>query len=86
MIATCLVRVHRDARESLSAGLGSVGLWGAAKGDGGADQPEVGEGVGEVAEELSAGADLLRVEAEVVGLGEHFLERQLRLFEPAGAG
>src|SRR6195256_4223687 len=53
--------------------------------DGGADHCEVGEGLGEVAEELAALADFLRVEPEMVRVGEHLLEDELRVLELPGS-
>src|SRR5687768_7405689 len=53
---------------------------------GGADQRQMGERLREVPELLAGGADLLGVEAEVVGVGEHLLERQPGLVHPARAG
>jgi hypothetical protein len=47
---------------------------------GGADERKVGERLGEVSLLLAGAADLLRVEAEVVGVGEHLLEREPCLF------
>src|SRR3954470_2307471 len=55
------------------------------EGVGGADQREVREGLGEVAELLAGRPDLLGVQAEVVGVGLHLLERQAGVVEPAGA-
>ena len=40
------------------------------------------EGLREVPQELAGRADLLGVEPEVVGVGEHFLEDEPRLVEP----
>src|SRR5207342_2874894 len=50
------------------------------------DQREMGERLWEVAERLPRRPDLLGVEAEVVGVGEHLLEGETRLVESAGAG
>src|SRR5690606_22094670 len=47
----------------------------------GADQPQVGERLGEVAEVLALGAELLRVESHVIGEAEHLGEREPRLAE-----
>src|SRR5215207_1985508 len=44
--------------------------------DGGVDQREVGERLGEVADPLAGGVDLLGIEAEVVCIGQHLRERQ----------
>src|SRR5215210_5558356 len=52
--------------------------------EGGAYEGEVGEGLREVAQSLAAGADLLRVEPQVVGVGKHLLEDQPCLVEPPG--
>jgi hypothetical protein len=46
----------------------------------------VREGLGEVAELLARRADLLRVQPDVVGVGEHLLEGQPRLVESPGPG
>ncbi|GAA3120699.1 hypothetical protein GCM10020254_79850 [Streptomyces goshikiensis] len=54
--------------------------------EGGADQREVGEGLGEVAQLFSGRADLLREQTEVVGVGEHLLEGEPGLLQPARAG
>src|SRR6476620_10973641 len=54
--------------------------------DRGADQREVGEGLGEVALLLAGAADLLGVEAHVVGVGEHLLEGQPRLVQASRTG
>jgi hypothetical protein len=54
--------------------------------DGGVDERQVGERLGEVAELLAGEADLLGVQAEVVGVGEHLLQRQPRLLQPTRAG
>src|SRR5260370_39568023 len=52
----------------------------------GADQRQVGQRLGEVPLLLSGAADLLGIQACVVGVGEHLLERQPRLVEaPARA-
>src|SRR3954447_19281705 len=47
------------------------------------DQREMGECLGKVAEQLARRPDLLGVEAQVVRVGEHLLERQPGLVEPA---
>src|SRR5437660_10634839 len=47
----------------------------------GADQRQVRECLREVAERLPRPADLLGVEADVVRIGEHLLERKTGLFE-----
>src|SRR5215211_2079841 len=79
-----------------SPGAGGVQLWegidaGAVvelvvEGDGGVDQRQVGEGLGEVAQLLAGLADLLGVQAQVVGVGEHLLEDQPGLLEASRAG
>src|SRR6185312_3020665 len=46
---------------------------------GGADQRQVGKRLGEAAELLTGRPDLLRVEPDVVRVGEHLLESQPRL-------
>jgi hypothetical protein len=73
------LRARARWRISLSAEL-------AVEVDGGADQREVGERLGEVAELLAGGSDFFGVEAEVVGVGEHLVERETRVVEAAGAG
>ena len=56
------------------------------QGEGGVDQREVGEGLGEVAKLLAGQADLLGIEPEVVGVGEHLLEDEHGLVQrPARA-
>src|SRR5215469_2196469 len=52
----------------------------------GADQRQVGEGLREVALLLAGTADLLGVQAQVVGVGEHLLEGQPCLVKSPGAG
>ena len=42
----------------------------------GGDEREVGEGLGKVADLFTGGIDLLRVEAEVIRVGEHLGESQ----------
>jgi len=49
---------------------------GAVEIEGGADQRQVGEGLREVALLLTSTADLLGVQAQVVGISEHLLEGQ----------
>src|SRR5215212_11182690 len=51
--------------------------------DGRAYEGEVGKGLGEVAQGLAAGPDLLGVEAEVVGVREHLLQSEAGLVEAA---
>jgi hypothetical protein len=41
--------------------------------------------LGEVAEPRAGGSDFFGVEAEVVGVGEHLLERETRVVEAVGA-
>jgi hypothetical protein len=53
--------------------------------EGGADQSQVGEGLGEVAQRLAAGTDLLGVEPHVVGVAQHLLEDEPSLIEAARA-
>ena len=50
-----------------------------------ADQGKVREGLGEVAQCLAAGPDLLRVESQVVGVAEHLLEDESGLRDPSRA-
>ena len=50
--------------------------------NGGADQGQVREGLGEVAKGLTARPDLLRVETQVVGVGEHLLQNKAGLPQP----
>src|SRR5690606_37154442 len=52
----------------------------------GADQREVGERLGEVAQGLAAGTDLFSVEADVVGVAVHALEELARVVQEAGLG
>src|SRR5215471_2064065 len=54
--------------------------------DRGADQGQVAERLREVAKLLPGGADLLRIQAQVVGVGEHLFEDQPGLLQPPGAG
>src|SRR5215208_4878713 len=53
--------------------------------EGGADEGQVGEGLGEVAQRLAAGSDFLGVEPEVVRVAQHLLEDQPGFFEPASS-
>src|SRR5215210_2770297 len=53
--------------------------------EGGADQGQVGEGLGEVAQRLAAGTDLLGVEPYVVGVAQHLLKDEPGLVEQACA-
>src|SRR5262249_35077383 len=50
-----------------------------------ADQRQMGQCLGEVPLLLAGAADLLGIQAQVVGVGEHFLERQPRLVQAPGA-
>ena len=50
---------------------------------GGADQRHVGERLREIAEMLTAMADLLREEPQVIGVAEHLLEQEARLLQVA---
>jgi hypothetical protein len=50
--------------------------------DRGADQGEVGEGLREVAESLPGHADLLGIQPEVAGVGEHVLEDRPGFLHP----
>src|SRR5690242_7219066 len=59
---------------------------GAVEVERGADQRQVGQGLGEVPLLFPGAADLLGVQAQMVGVSEHFLERQTRLLEPPGPG
>src|SRR3712207_1311507 len=59
---------------------------GAVEMDGGAYEAEVGKGLREVAQGLAGGTNLLGVEPEVVGVGEHLLQGETRLIETAGLG
>src|SRR6266540_1732377 len=54
--------------------------------DRGVDQREVGERLREVADLLAGGVDLLGIEAEVVGIGQHLRERQPGVVEAPRAG
>src|SRR5262245_63920236 len=59
---------------------------GAVEIEGGADEREMREGLGEVPEPLTAGTALLGVETEVVRVAEHLLEHEPGLLEPGGVG
>src|ERR1700729_1277554 len=52
---------------------------------GDADQCQVGEGLGEVAQLLARRADFLGVEPQVVGVSEQFLEHEPGLVQAPGA-
>src|SRR5688500_1509255 len=54
------------------------------EGEGGVDERQVREGLGEVADLLAGQGDLLGVQPHVVGVGEHLLERLARIVDPAG--
>jgi hypothetical protein len=64
----------------------SVAVQGAVQVRRRADQGQMGEGLREVAQGLPRSADLLRVQAEVVGVGEHLLEDGPGFLQPAGPG
>src|SRR5688500_16326037 len=55
---------------------------GAVQVGGGGDEPEVGEGLGEVPEGLAGGPGFLRVQPEVVRVAEHLLEDEARRAQP----
>ena len=44
--------------------------------EGGTDQSQMGERLREIAKRFTAGAGLLRVEPEMIGIAEHLLEEQ----------
>src|SRR5215212_5235648 len=50
----------------------------------GADKREVGEGLGEVAQGLASTPELLGIELQMVGVGEHLLQGEARLLEASG--
>src|SRR5215470_17941305 len=54
--------------------------------DRGGDQGQVAERLREVAQLLPGAADLLRIQAQMVGVGEHLLEDEPRLIQPPRAG
>src|SRR5262249_22022620 len=54
--------------------------------EGGADERQVRERLGEVAEVLRLGAELLAVQPEVIGVAEHLLEEEARLVQVPHAG
>src|SRR5262245_33800034 len=54
--------------------------------EGGADQGQVGERLRVVAQRLATVAGLLGKQAEVVGVAEHLLEEQPRVFQPRRVG
>src|SRR4051794_15558311 len=54
--------------------------------EGGADQGQVGERLRVVAQGLATVARLLGKQAEVVGVAEHLLEEQPRVFQPRRVG
>src|SRR4029079_109519 len=56
------------------------------QGDRGLDKSQMGERLGEVSQLFAAGADLFGEQAEMVGVGQHLLERQPGLVQPAGPG
>src|SRR5262252_10019241 len=63
-----------------------LGVKGAVEVKRGADQRQVGQCLGEVPLLLAGAADLLGVQAEMVAVGEHLLERQPRLVQAPGTG
>src|SRR5262249_31572354 len=81
--ATATARRSRASPASCAAASSSAEL--PIEVDRGADQRQVGERLREVPEQLAARADLLGVEAEVVRVGEHLLEREPRFPHAAGA-
>src|SRR5215467_6110672 len=54
--------------------------------DRGGDQRQVAERLWEVAQLLPGAADLLRIQPQMVGVGEHLLEDKPRLIQPPRAG
>src|SRR5438067_4435781 len=54
--------------------------------DGSVDQGQVGERLREVADLLSRGVDLLGVEADMVGIGQHLREGQPGVVQPPRTG
>jgi hypothetical protein len=54
--------------------------------DGGAYEGEVGKGLRKVPQSLARRSDLLGVEPEVVGIGEHLLETEASIVESACPG
>ena len=54
--------------------------------DRGADQGQVGEGLGEVAQRLARAADLLGEQPQVVAVGQHLLEHPAGLVDAPGPG
>src|SRR3954447_26089496 len=52
----------------------------------GADEGQVGERLGEVPQRLPAGARLLRVESQVIGVAEHLLEQEPRILQATRVG
>jgi hypothetical protein len=58
----------------------------AVKADCRVDESQVGEGLREVPDLLAGESDVLGVHAQVVGAGQHFLERHARLVELARVG
>src|SRR6266542_492861 len=54
--------------------------------EGGADERQVRERLGEVAKVLRLGAQLLAVQPQVIGVAEHFLEEEPRLVQVPHAG
>src|SRR5579875_2996093 len=48
------------------------------------DECQVGKGLGKIAQVLAAAAQLLRVKTEVVGIAEHLVKEELRLFQLMG--
>jgi len=51
-----------------------------------ADKGQVAKGLREIAELLAGAADLLGIQAEVIGVSVHLLKNQSRVVEPPGAG
>src|SRR6266852_7109692 len=52
----------------------------------GADQRQMGKGLGKVSQVLAARAELLGIQTKVVGVAQHLLEDEARLVHVAGAG
>src|ERR1700722_1899787 len=64
---------HRPDRSVLSFVRATLAVEGLVQVDRGADQGQVGEGLGEVAPRLARGPELLGEQAQVVAGGEHLL-------------
>src|SRR5689334_16247177 len=77
-------RPRRSSRPEHPANLPGAVIELVVEVDRSADQGQMAERLREIAELTAGAVDLLGVQAEVVGVGEHLLEDQPRLVQPTG--